>query len=74
MKGDNIDDANELINNHHAEGLYHNASLVGYVKRAHDVDVNLNAHTMFENLVVKASGVVICYSVIRKNKYKSIRY
>ncbi|MDU7905124.1 MAG: glycine reductase, partial [Peptostreptococcaceae bacterium] len=66
LKGDNIDDANELIDSHHAEGLYHNDQLVGYVKRAHDVDVNLNAHTMFENLVVKASGVVTAVQLIRK--------
>lgn len=67
VKGDNIDDAKELIADHHAEGLYHDGELVGYVKRAHDVDVNLNAHTMFENLVVKASGVVAAIQLIRKN-------
>lgn len=67
VKGADISDADELIANHHAEGLYHNGQLVGYVKRAHDVDVNLNAHTMFENLVVKASGVVSAAQLIRKN-------
>ncbi|MTI94620.1 MAG: glycine reductase [Firmicutes bacterium] len=41
-----------------AEGLYWQDKLVGCVKRAHDVDPNLNAHVMLENLVAKASGVL----------------
>lgn len=65
LKGDDIGDADELIKNHAAQGLYHDGELVGYVKRAHDVDVNLNAHTMFENLVVKASGVVSALELFR---------
>ena len=40
-----------LVNEEHAEPLYHNNVLVGVVKRAHDVDVNLSAHVMLENLV-----------------------
>jgi len=40
----------------HAEGLYFEDKLVGVVTRAHDVDVNLSAHVMLENLVTKASG------------------
>jgi betaine reductase len=68
VKGDNIDDADELIAGHHAEGLFNNNKLVGYVKQAHDVDVNLNAHTMFENLVVKASGVLAALHLIRSSK------
>ena len=32
--------------------------LVGCVKRAHEFDINLSSHTMLENLVVKASGVI----------------
>ena len=47
-----------VVNNEHAEGLYHNGVLVGAVKKAHDVDVNLSAHVMHENLVSKASNVV----------------
>lgn len=68
LKGDNIDDGLELINNHKAEGLYNNNKFVGYVKSAHDVDVNLNAHTMFENLVVKASGVLSSIHLLRSSK------
>lgn len=50
-----------------AEGLYHNDELVGCVNRAHDVDPNLSAHVMFENLVVKASGVVAALHAIEKS-------
>lgn len=68
LKGDNIEEGLELINNHKAEGLYNNNNYVGYVKAAHDVDVNLNAHTMFENLVVKASGVLSGIHLLRSSK------
>lgn len=60
-------DIENFIRNEHAEGLYFNEKLVGCVKRAHDVDVNLNSHVIFENLVVKASGVVALKELIRKN-------
>ncbi|MCP4320891.1 MAG: glycine reductase, partial [Alteromonadales bacterium] len=51
----------------HAEAIYHNEKLVGCVKKAHDVDVNLNAHVMFENLVVKASGVLAFKHLVANN-------
>ena len=41
-----------------AEGLYHDGKLVGCVKKAHDVDENLSAHVILENLVSKASCVI----------------
>ncbi len=68
LKGDNIEEGLELINTHIAEGLYHEGKFVGYIKRAHDVDINLNAHTMLENLVVKASGVLSCVHLLRSSK------
>ena len=52
------------VNDEHAEALYHNNELIGYVKRAHDIDVNLSAHVMHENIVSKASCVLsILYAV-----------
>lgn len=48
----------KLVEEEHAEGLYHQGELVGAVKRAHDVDTNLSAHVMLENLVTKASSVL----------------
>lgn len=48
-----------------SEKLVHDGKLVGYVKRAHDVDVNLNAHVILENLVVKTSGVISALEMLR---------
>ena len=56
-----------LVNNEHSEGLYYNGKLVGAVKRAHDVDVNLSAHVMLENLVTKASNVISLIELVKKN-------
>lgn len=53
-----------LVNEEHAEGLYFAGKLVGCVKRAHDIDVNLSAHVMHENLMSKASSVLaLLYAV-----------
>ena len=54
-----------LVNDEHSEPLYHNFKLVGAVKRAHDVDVNLSAHVMLENLVAKASSVLAMLHLIK---------
>lgn len=40
---DDLAELERLVNEEHAEGLYHDFKLVGAVKRAHDVDVNLSA-------------------------------
>ena len=61
-----IADIEKLMKEEHAEGLYFNEKLVGCVKRAHDVDINLSAHVMFENLAVKASGVMALKELVRK--------
>ncbi len=66
---------NELAENA-AEGLYYNQKLVGCVSPAHQIDVNLNAHVMLENLVVKASGVLALRHLIAKHQLdpKTIDY
>ena len=60
LKGSDISDKPE-----DSHGLYHDGKLVGYVKKAHDVDPNLNAHVIYENLVVKASGVISAIEVLK---------
>lgn len=57
---DGVDQAeiDHFVNDEHAEPLVCNGKTVGFIKRAHDVDVNLSAHTMLENLVSKASAVL----------------
>lgn len=56
--GDEISKIEDLVNNVGAEGLYIDGKLVGCVRRAHEIDPNLSAHYMLENLAVKASGVL----------------
>jgi len=50
-----------------AEPLYKGNKLVGCIKAAHDKDKNLTAHTMAENLAVKASGVIALKNLIYRN-------
>ncbi|MCR2043123.1 glycine/sarcosine/betaine reductase complex component C subunit beta [Anaerosalibacter massiliensis] len=65
--GDEIESIKKSVEEQGAEGLYNNGELVGCVKRAHDIDINLSAHILFENLVVKASGVLAALNLIEKN-------
>lgn len=60
------DEIKSLVEVEHSEGLYHEGKLVGAVKRAHDVDVNLSAHVMLENLVTKASSVLSLMELVKK--------
>lgn len=53
----------------HAEPIYYEGKLVGCVKKAHDVDINLSAHVLFENLAVKASGILAFKHLIDKNGF-----
>jgi len=67
-EGDDLEKISYFVNEEHAEPLYNKGILVGCVKRAHDIDVNLNAHVMHENLVSKASNVLSLLHLIDKCK------
>ncbi|MCL2213395.1 MAG: glycine/sarcosine/betaine reductase complex component C subunit beta [Oscillospiraceae bacterium] len=58
VPGVEIAEIEDLVANHHAEGLYHENKLIGCVKKAHDTDENLSAHVLLENLVSKATCVL----------------
>ena len=60
-------DLSAMLSQSHAEGIYCNGKLVGLVKGAHDIDMNLSAHVMFENLVSKASAVLAMRNLVAKN-------
>ncbi|MCL2555955.1 MAG: glycine/sarcosine/betaine reductase complex component C subunit beta [Firmicutes bacterium] len=60
-----LNDIEAEIKNNHAEGLYFNHKLIGCVKRAHDIDENLSAHVILENLVSKASSVTALLNLIK---------
>ncbi len=58
-------DIKRFVEDEHSEGLYNHDKLVGCVKRAHDIDTNLSAHVMHENLVSKASSVMALLSAVQ---------
>lgn len=63
-EGAELSEIEKFVNEEHAEGLYHDGKLVGCVKTAHDIDVNLSSHVMHENLMSKASSVLaLLYAV-----------
>ena len=63
--GGNFAKAAALINDDHAEALYFENKLVGCIKPAHDIDVNLSSHVMHENLMSKASSVLALLYAVR---------
>ena len=64
-EGVEISEIEHFINEEEAEGLYQDGKLVGCVKRAHDIDTNLSAHVMHENLMSKASSVLALLYAVR---------
>ena len=66
-EGVEIEDIEKLISEQGAEALYNDGKIVGCVKRAHDIDVNLTAHILFENLVAKASAVLTALNLVEKH-------
>lgn len=64
VEGVEISEIEAYVKDDHAEPLFHGGKLVGCVKPAHDIDVNLSSHVMHENLVSKASSVLsLLYAV-----------
>ena len=57
-EGVELSEIEAAVKDEHAEGIYVAGKLVACVKRAHDIDVNLSAHVMHENLMSKASSVL----------------
>lgn len=68
--GDGAEEAEirKRIDEQGAEALWLDGKLVGCVKRAHDWDVNLNAHVMLENLSVKASAVLALKNLLARHQ------
>lgn len=63
--GAELAEIERLVAEEHSEGLYDHNRLVGCVKRAHDIDANLSAHVMHENIVSKASSVMALLSGVK---------
>ena len=63
--GKPIAEIKDLVENHDAEGLYQDGHLIGCVKKAHNIDENLNAHIILENLISKATSVISVLNLIK---------
>jgi len=61
-----LQEIEEMVVSHQADGLYQDGQLVGCVREAHDTDPNLSAHVVFENLVCKASGVLALVNLLER--------
>jgi len=74
--GQTAEEISDLISETHAEGLYFENKLVGCVRKGHDIDMNLSAHVMFENLASKASTVLALRNLaaLRGVDIKDIEY
>lgn len=57
---------NELVESH-AQPLYLKGNLVGCIKQAHEDDINLNSHVIYENLIAKASAVLAMKNLEYRN-------
>ena len=53
-----LEEITSLIAGSGAQALYHKGAVVGCVKRAHDIDENLSAHVMLENIASKATATL----------------
>ena len=65
VEGIDADEVARLVAEEHSEPLFDNGKLVGCVNRAHDIDVNLSAHVMHENIVSKASSVLALLAALK---------
>jgi len=65
--GQSLEAIKEYIDEYKAEPLYFNREIVGYVKRAHEIDDTLSAHVLLENLAYKASGVLALLHLINNS-------
>jgi len=53
--GVDLGEIESAVKDEQAEGIYQDGKLIGCVKKAHDIDENLAAHVILENLISKAS-------------------
>jgi len=63
--GVEIADIENAVKNEHAEGIYQDGILIGCVKKAHDIDTNLSAEIILENLISKASCALSLMRLIK---------
>lgn len=72
-KASSQEEIKALVEQNHAADLYLNGELIGCVKAAHDLDINLSSHVILENLTTKATAVLAGW-LIPEDKLKSVEY
>jgi len=63
--GVELGEIENTIKEEHAEGIYQDSKLIGCVKKAHDIDVNLSAEVILENLISKASCALALLHLVK---------
>ena len=66
-KAQTLEEIESLLTKKTAVPLEFEGRVVGCVKQAHEVDVNLKAEVMFENLAAKASGALVLRHLLWNN-------
>ena len=67
-EGVTASEISSLVQDSGAAPLYFGETLAGCVKRAHDIDANLSAHVMLENIASKASSVLALLYGLRNSE------
>lgn len=63
--GHELAEIEKEVKENHALPLYFNGKVVGCARRGHEVDENLNAEVLMENVACKAGGVLALMHVIK---------
>ena len=72
-KASTTEEIQTLVTKNHAADLYLDGKLIGCVKAAHDLDINLSSHVMLENLTTKATAVLAGWQ-IPEEQLKTVEY
>ncbi len=65
--GIDLGEIEKVVNAHTAEAMRVGDRLVGAVSQAHDSDVSLTAHIMYENLAAKASATLVLRHLVKNS-------
>ena len=69
-QGASLEKINEKIEQDAALPLYDSGTLVGSIRRDHEMDDSLKAHVLLENLLAKASGALVMHHLFLRANLK----
>ncbi len=64
-EGKTLEEIQNEVANHQALALYSEGKVVGCCRKGHDVDENLSAHVLLENIACKTGGVIALLHLIK---------